>query len=185
MHPAVSRLGFRGANAEIADSFIRSAQHRGIKPEKAVALVEWYAKQFGPNANVGFDDAVRAFDQHANYAGLDAETIDAVLGWHATVDAAGGNPAVIQPVAAPAREQDARREREILEVLNSDRGRYWRDQNLQDELQQIYTRADPQQVLAAIRDMRSADPDAYDQNRPLQQAERELLETVATKEGTP
>ena len=142
MHPSVHRLGFKGSEAELADSFLRSIRHRGRSEREAVQLLELYAEKFGPNSSVTWADTALAMENYAPRFGWDNDLQDAVHGWASIVSTRG--PGAILPLE---RRQDPRaaevRRGEIQSLMRTDPRAYWGNAQVQHELMQL---CEPQDV---------------------------------------
>lgn len=125
MHAIVRAMGFTGRAAEVADSFIRSMTHRG-HTQQAQWLVEEFARDCGPDSMMGSEDAALWLSTKAERFGIPDDVVRAVHGWHEAVSFADGDPSVIRDVHVSAKDTEAL-EAEALEILKTDRPRYFRE----------------------------------------------------------
>ena len=133
-HPAVARLGFKGDEASLADSFLRSLQHWGRTEREAVDMLTMFAEKFGPRSGASWQDASLALANYAERNGWDADLQNAVHGWHSTVASNGDDPGAIRPLD---RRQDPKhvekRRGEIESTMRTSLREYFGNAQVQDE----------------------------------------------------
>src|SRR5690349_19714028 len=103
-HPEIARLGFRGHDIALADSFLRYAQGGdGATEAESLRLLRDYVRAFGATSKADALDVAMWLEA----TGVASPALfKSAFEWHETVERAGVNPDVIPQLSAPDRSAD-------------------------------------------------------------------------------